>query len=173
MITRYLLSIPKPVKKVKSRNPPVKRYTTPKAASPIAQVAYVLLYAFLVSLAPSLSRSEYLLLIVLAARSLLFMPYVVRPPANSVQKAQDEGRFDSSDDQDIRKLYLPAYVTLALTSGILTAKQILTTPRSQYGGGNDAKRVLGAVNENPAVSALGYDFLLGLAGLAVHNIMTA
>ena len=115
-----------------------------------------------------------MILVVLAARSLLFMAYVLRPPTDPVQNAKGEDLVESSRYQDTQKLYLSGFVTLALYSIILTIRQILNTASSsQYGVGYDVQRALGAVNENPAVSALGYDLLLCLAGLTVHSIMTA
>lgn len=119
------------------------------------QCAVALTYLGVVAAAPYSVATRYFFPVLFATRILLFAPYQALGPVRRESRSEQvhPGRLGS-----LMKGY-SWFFALVLVGGVLT--QLAQTGRT-----NSLACTLAALNCNPAVSALGYDVLIGMASIA-------
>jgi hypothetical protein len=108
------------------------------------------------SIAPRVAATNGILVVLLATRFILFAPYWVSRPG---VKAGDMGRFNAPAS-DFRFLSLPMFGPILAWAVYL-----------MFWCGYSLRVIWSALDDSPAVSALGYDFLLGVVSLAVSSVL--
>jgi hypothetical protein len=122
-------------------------------------IKWLLVYLFFgaLSLAPRFAETDNIILVLLATRIILFAPYLNSRPSVIPERSAAGDKAVSSQD---RLLLLAIF---GLTFGWAT----YLVYRCDYPPG----AIWSALHDSPAVSALGYDFLLGITSLAVIKVL--
>lgn len=123
-----------------------------KAATPLLQCGLSLLYLVTLRQAPSNVRGRYFFPVIGATRLLLFAPYLLLQPSR-----EDSWRVQRTPASSLMRRYTWSFATVVLGGILLQLSQTWRT--------TGLTGILAALNSNPAVSALGYDFLMGLVSL--------
>jgi hypothetical protein len=134
---------------------PIPTAATLYPATVSLQCAVALTYLGVVAAAPYSVATRYFFPVLFATRILLFAPYQAVGP---VQQKSRSGQVHPGRPGSLTKEY-GWFFALVLVGGVLM--QLAQTARTSRFAG-----ILAALNCNPAVSALGYDVLIGLASVA-------
>ena len=122
---------------------------------PVTQCLPVAAYYILLARAPSSIGKPIFISIIVLLRILLMFPFLFR---NSVFEALG---IASMSMQSAQSGYSTAYILALLCSTILFVQRTIWALKQ-----NQVSDILMAVNSNPAVSALGYDFILYIVSCA-------
>jgi len=124
-----------------------------KAVTPLLQSAISLLYLIALRAAPSNVGGRYFFPVLFGTRILLSAPYLLLQPSRV-----DSWRVQRTPSKHLMQAFTWSFATLGVGGLILQTSQTLRT--------NGLSGILAALNSNPAVSALGYDFLIGVVSVA-------
>jgi hypothetical protein len=153
-------------------------FGTPISTNAVAQVLLVLTYFVMLAMAPSSVGTGWFFPMLLSTRVLLFAPFVlIRPRASTPVEAegseptrvvsragQGSGAY-FSDPKDLERhesrwttVLVGTYMAVQVAMGVFVP-------------GQRVEHTLSALHDSPAVSALGYDLLLGIFSVASFRIM--
>ena len=132
------------------------------APFPILQVIPLIEYSVLVAIAPYTVGTSYFMTVVASIRVLLFWPFLL-----ATVLPRQLGTYLHS--QKIQENNMRIYQTIAILSIAIFCIQTLST--LMYNGFSFGA-VLAALNSDPSVSALGYDYILCLVSTGTWYVMT-
>ena len=142
--------------------------TSWSAPSPMKQILLLGVYLLALSIAPSIKDTPTLIPVVLLTRLLLLCPYLAfRPratPSSGSTNRSSEASRNLHDYGRIGQAYKPAVLTGVIGYLVL---QLQHTAVGSSVALPLSKRVIIAINNDSAVSALGYDHLIGILSLVV------
>ena len=137
------------------------------ATNTLLQVVSILAYFLSVSQTPEAVGSPWLLPIMFATRALLFAPYLVLAPSSERSWRTPLGR--SSARGTLHAAYGSAWKMVAAGAVMLHIRQ------SKFVLDDNHKSAVwegfAKINDDPAVSALAYDYILGVSSLYVFWAM--
>ena len=138
------------------------------------QILLVLAYFTILSMAPSSVGRPRLFVVLLSTRALLFAPFVVLQPQLSKRMPPSSPRQGAASKSTSSQTSAASYIrqhearwALALTVGYAMMQLIVGLTMIP----SSIKSILFTLHDNPAVSALGYDFLIGMFSLSVSVAM--
>jgi hypothetical protein len=143
--------------------PPPKTEKKIYATSPLLQIVSLLAYFYAVSQAPANVGTPSFLPTVIATRALLFAPYLVLAPSSKLSWLTPVGR--SASRRTLHEAYQPAWRMILVCTAVMYVRQYRVVLADNYKSAIwEGFRTL---NDVPAVSALAYDYILGLGSLYV------
>ncbi|OCT53539.1 hypothetical protein CLCR_10447 [Cladophialophora carrionii] len=132
--------------------------------SAVMQVLLVCTYFAVLATAPITVGSDWFIWVLLATRALLFAPFLVLRPRIARPGASIQHQYVSSSANHIPRhqakwalAVISGYMALQLAQGILALPSSITA-------------VLPVLHDNPAVSTLGYDLLIGISSLSISSL---
>ena len=123
-------------------------------------VPTLIYYGALSSIPHTVGKPSFVPIVVLL-RTLLFCPFLFR---TSIFQSFLGSR--AVPLRDVHQSYPMTYRAAFVCSGVLVVRQTISATQE-----NSVREVFGAVNNNPAVSALGYDFILHLIGFCAYFLV--
>jgi len=123
------------------------------------QFAVSLSYLGILAAAPASVGTPLFFSLLFATRFLLFTPYLILRPSASSEQGQNR------PSMRLRSDWVQSPIAVVLAVGAVL--QVVQTSRT-----NGLLAVLSALNDNPAVGALGYDLIVGVLSLALFILLT-
>ena len=127
----------------------------------LLQVSLAIYYVF-VGLAPYMIGTNAFIGVVIMIRLLLFSPLYLPTIVPS-----DSGK-EYPEARDTQRIFRGSFGYVGICSVVLFVSQTLMALREV---GFNGSRVLGAIHDSPAISALGYDYLLSLVSAGFWSSM--
>jgi hypothetical protein len=133
------------------------------ATTPLLQILSLLAYFLSVTQAPANVDTPWLLPTLLATRALLFAPYLVLAPSSRLSWRTPVGQ--SASRGTLHEAYRPAWKMILVCTVVMYVRQYRVVLDDNHKSAIwEGFRTL---NDVPAVSALAYDYILGLGSLYV------
>jgi hypothetical protein len=143
--------------------PPPKTEKKVYATTPLLQVISLLAYFLSVSQAPVNVGTAWFFPTLLATRALLLAPYFVLAPSPKLSWRTPVGQ--SASKGTLYEAYGPAWKMILICTAVMYVKQYRVVLEDNHKSAIwEGFRTL---NDVPAVSALAYDYILGLGSLYV------
>lgn len=133
------------------------------ATNTLLQVASILAYFACVSQAPEAIASPWFFPILFATRILLFAPYLILAPSSQLSWRTPLGR--SSARETLHAAYGPAWKMFAASVVMLQIRQSKFVLDDNHKSG--VWEGFAIINDQPAVSALAYDYVIAMSSLYV------